>query len=206
MPEIRAIVQKSREDLTFSEVDILLESPYHEECFAGVITLVFFSEKKRYPLPEIAQFYMDHAKYINNWDLVDASSGFIIGPYLTTLSSEEREKYIDACVSDPSLWVNRIIILASFYPIKNGDGAMIFALAPRFFSHPHDLIHKAVGWMLREAGKRQPEKLRDFLDQYASRMPRTMLRYAIEKFDPEERKKYMKQKTEKDTGESLGNR
>lgn len=174
-------------------VHILLSSEYHEERLAGVLILVEFAKRKTFPIEEIAEFYMEHSDRINNWDLVDTSAGYIIGPYLThCLSEPECSVFIEKCIASEHLWTNRIIILTSLYFITQGDASMIFAIAPRFFPHRHDLIHKATGWMLREAGKRVSEKLLcDFLDIHAGAMPRTMLRYAIERLSEEKRKKYI---------------
>lgn len=174
-------------------VDTLLGSPYHEERLAGVLTLVEFAKRKTFPIKEIAEFYMTHTDRINNWDLVDTSAGYIIGPYIAHCLSElERADFIEKCIASKHLWTNRIIILASLYFIVQGDASMIFAIAPRFFPHKHDLIHKATGWMLREAGKRVSEELLcEFLDTHAGAMPRTMLRYAIERLSEEKKRKYM---------------
>jgi 3-methyladenine DNA glycosylase AlkD len=105
---------------------------------------------------------------------------------------EERELFIDSCIQCPHLWTNRIIVLASFYMIKKGDAQLAFSIIVRFMSHPHDLMHKACGWMLREVGKRVNETiLCEFLDTHKQNMPRTMLRYAIERLDPEKKTFYM---------------
>ena len=133
---------------------------------------------------------------VNNWDLIDVSSEHIIGPYIQEcLTHEERVKFIDECIASQSIWVNRIIVLASFHQIKQGNEKLIFYIAERMLEHKHDLLHKAVGWMLREAGKRcSLDALRGFLDTNASKMPRTMLRYAIEKMDQKEREFFLKKK------------
>lgn len=187
--------QREREarSFIFKEIQTLLDSLYHEERLAGVLILVEFAKRKTFPLETIAKFYMAHTDRINNWDLVDTSAGYIIGPYLAhCLSESDREVFIEKCIASEHLWTNRIIILASLYFIVRGDANMILAIAPRFFPHRHDLIHKAAGWMLREAGKRVSDKLLcDFLDIHAGAMPRTMLRYAIERLSEEKRKRYM---------------
>ena len=136
---------------------------------------------------------MSHVKYINNWDLVDLSSPHIVGPYVCDyMAHEERKQFIDDCIASTHLWTVRIIVLASFYPISLGDEKMSQYIASRLLHHKHDLIHKAVGWMLREVGKRVSESaLTHFLDQHAPKMPRTMLRYAIERLSIEKRKHYM---------------
>ena len=192
--DTRSVVQHYRNDTNFETVEILLGSEYHEERLSGVLMLVEWAKKQKFPIDEFANFYMNHRNQINNWDLVDTSAEHIIGPYIENyLTHEERLAFIESCISSEHLWTNRIIILASFYQIKHGNEALTFSLVPRFLSHPHDLIHKACGWMLREVGKRiSEEKLCEFLDVYRTRMPRTMLRYAIERLDPEAKIRYMK--------------
>lgn len=104
--------------------------------------------------------------------------------------------FITKCIASSNLWINRIIVLASFHQIKQGNGKLTIYIAERMLTHKHDLIHKAIGWMLREVGKRcSMDELRGFLDQYAVKMPRTMLRYATEKMDETERKKYLAMKS-----------
>jgi 3-methyladenine DNA glycosylase AlkD len=188
-------VKKYAPQMTLSEADELLKNQYHEVRLAGVLLLVYFAQKKIYPLAEVARFYMQHTSGINNWDLVDVSSEHIIGPYIEQcLTHGERVEFIDASIASTNLWVNRIIILASFYQIKKGNEKLIFYIASRMMSHKHDLIHKALGWMLREVGKRcSLGVLQSFLNEYNREMPRTMLRYAIEKMSPDERRQYMMQ-------------
>lgn len=179
--------------MALDDVDELLKNQYHEVRLTGVLLLVYFAQKKVYPLEKLAHFYMNHVDGINNWDLVDVSSEHIIGPSIEQgLSHDERVQFINACISSDNLWVNRIIILASFHQIKKQNEKLTFYIAERMFTHKHDLIHKAVGWMLREVGKRcSLDILRKFLDVYAPKMPRTMLRYAIEKLPPDERRQYL---------------
>ncbi len=194
VPQTRGLVKKYAPTMTLDDVDILLADKHHEVRLAGVLILVYFAQQKIYPLKELARFYMQHVPGINNWDLIDTSSEHIIGPYIQhELTHEERVDFITQCMASSNLWINRIIVLASFHQIKQGNAKLTIYIAERMLSHKHDLIHKAIGWMLREVGKRcSLEELRGFLDQYAREMPRTMLRYAIEKMSPEERQKYMK--------------
>ncbi|MCB9806400.1 DNA alkylation repair protein [Candidatus Peribacteria bacterium] len=189
-------MKKYAPNTTLEEVDELLANKYHEVRLAGVLILVYFAQKKKYPLKQLATFYMEHVSGINNWDLIDTSSEHIIGPYIQhELTHEQRVDFINQCIESSNLWINRIIILASFHQIKQGNAKLTIYIAERMLSHKHDLIHKAIGWMLREVGKRcSLDELRGFLDQYASKMPRTMLRYAIEKMDETERKKYLLKK------------
>ena len=194
VPQTRGLVKKYAPTMTLDDVDILLADKHHEVRLAGVLILVYFAQQKIYPLKELARFYMQHVPGINNWDLIDTSSEHIIGPYIQhELTHEERVDFITQCMASSNLWINRIIVLASFHQITQGNAKLTIYIAERMLSHKHDLIHKAIGWMLREVGKRcSLEELRGFLDQYAREMPRTMLRYAIEKMSPEERQKYMK--------------
>lgn len=194
VPDTRKVVIKYLNEMNLEKVEILLKSEFHEERLAGVLTLVAWAKKEKYSIKQLAEFYMNHREYINNWDLVDTSAEHIIGPYIEkSLTHEEWVKFIDDCIASPHLWTNRIIILTSFYQIKKWNEKLTFSIVPKFLSHPHDLMHKACGWMLREVGKRVNEaRLCDFLDEYATRMPRTMLRYAIERLDEEKRVKYMK--------------
>ena len=192
VPETRKIVQSFSTTTKLSDISILLSSEYHEERLAWLHMLVLFAKKKRYSIKELGEFYMEHVPGINNWDLVDTSAPDIIGAYIETLTHEERVVFIEKCITSSNLWIQRIIIVASFYQIKNGNDRLIFFLVPRFLTHPHDLMHKACGWMLREAGKRvSEERLCNFLDTYTHPMPRTMLRYAIERLSQDKRMHYM---------------
>ncbi len=152
VPTTRSVVRKFLSDLSFADVSTLLESPYHEERLSGVITLVEWVRKGRTGVRETAEFYLARRERINNWDLVDVSAPDIVGRYLSEcLSESERATFVRECVESPHLWTNRIVAVASFYEIRKGGDALIFELAERFLRHPHDLMHKAVGWMLREA-------------------------------------------------------
>lgn len=194
VPQTRTLVKKYAPEMTLDAVGELLKNKYHEVRLTGILVLVYFAQKKIYPLEELAHFYMDHVDGINNWDLVDVSSEHIIGPYIKQcLTPDERDTFINDCIKSSNLWVNRIIVLACFHTIKQGDEKLIFLVAERMLTHQHDLIHKAVGWMLREVGKRcSLDTLRGFLDKNAKKMPRTMLRYAIEKMSPDERRHFMR--------------
>jgi 3-methyladenine DNA glycosylase AlkD len=196
VPQTRGLVKKYAPEMSLDDVDILLADKHHEIRLTGVLILVYFAQKKKYPLSELARFYMQHVSGINNWDLIDTSSEHIIGPYIQhELSHEERVDFITNCIASSNLWINRIIVLASFYQIKQGNGKLTIYIAERMLTHKHDLIHKAIWWMLREVGKRcSMDELRGFLDQYAPKMPRTMLRYAIEKMEQKERELFLSKK------------
>lgn len=193
VPTTRAIVKKYAHDATLDDVKFLIQSEYHEERLTALLILVYFAQHKKYPVSELGKFYMSHVSYINNWDLVDLSSPQIISTYVCDyMGHDERKQFIDECIASTHLWTVRIIVLASFYQIKNGNEKMSMYIASRLLHHKHELIHKAVGWMLREVGKRVNESaLTDFLDQHTHEMPRTMLRYAIERLSVEKRRHYM---------------
>lgn len=195
MPQTRALVKKYAPSLTLDDINTLLADKHHEIRMAGVLSLVYHARDIA-RLPEIVEHYLTARPGVNNWDLVDVSAPDIIGVYLQEcLTHEERIAFIDDFLHSKNLWVNRMIIIASFHQIKQGNGKLTIYIAERMLSHKHDLIHKAVGWMLREVGKRcSMDELRGFLDQYSSKMPRTMLRYAIEKMDEPSRKHYMNKK------------
>jgi 3-methyladenine DNA glycosylase AlkD len=196
VPQTRGLVKKYAPEMSLDDIDTLLADKHHEIRLAGVLILVYFAQKKKYPLSELARFYMQHVSGINNWDLIDTSSEHIIGPYIQhELTHEERVDFITKCIASSNLWINRIIVLASFYQIKQGNGKLTIYIAERMLTHKHDLIHKAIWWMLREVGKRcSMDELRGFLDQYAPKMPRTMLRYAIEKMEQKEREFFLSKK------------
>jgi len=176
---------KQYKDLSFSDLEQLLTSPIHEKRMLALLILVLNFKKAALPMQnKIYNFYITHLKYINNWDLVDGSTPYIIGP----LASLDQ---LDIWVKDSSLWVRRIAILATFHPIRQGRFSETLHISEQLLHDTEDLIHKAVGWMLREVGKRNLTTERKFLDQYAPIMPRTMLRYAIEKFDDEVRRYYL---------------
>jgi 3-methyladenine DNA glycosylase AlkD len=192
VPQIRAVVKPYR-GLSLSEIETLVGSEFHEIRLAGFLLLVaqFKKSGSDTERTEIYEFYLRNARRANNWDLVDLTCKDIVGAYL--LDRKDRRILSQLAQSD-SLWEQRIAIVSTFAFIKNGDFGDTVAIAGQLLLHPHDLIHKAVGWMLRETGKRDRETLIAFLDAHAAVMPRTALRYAIEHFPPDERAKYMSMK------------
>ena len=171
---------------TFSE---LLRSPYHEFRASALFALVlrFKKIKEESSRREIVDFYLRHTRYINNWDLVDLSCSYILGEYLL-----HRSHDILLSLSNSScMWEQRIAIVSTHAFIRNDRFDTTLMLAEKYLSHTHDLIHKATGWMLREVGKRNLDVLLTFLNTHAHKMPRTALRYAIEKLSPEERQSYL---------------
>lgn len=191
VPEQRAIAKQFRE-LPLEQLAKLLQSEWHEERLTALLILVLRFERAQEPhRREIVNFYLQHLDRVNNWDLVDTSAPKILGVY--ALEMPVYRKRIDELAASGQLWCERVAVLATFPQIKRGDFAMIMTLAGKFLGHKHDLIHKAVGWMLREMGKIDRAPLIAFLDSNGSRMPRTMLRYAIEKLPPHQREFYLDQ-------------
>jgi len=188
VPETRKVARKFKH-LSLEGLKSPLSSRFHEERLCALLVLVEkFEKASGEDQKEIYDFYMSNAKYINNWDLVDSSAPKIPGEYL--LNRQRKILYSLAKSSD--LWERRISILSTFAFIKQNDLDDTFKLSEFLLNDNHDLIHKAVGWMLREAGKRDKAKLAEFLEKHAKKMPRTMLRYSIEKFSEKERKEFMK--------------
>jgi 3-methyladenine DNA glycosylase AlkD len=187
VPATRAVVKRFR-DLELADIDLLLDDPVHEHRLAGALLLV-----QRYPSEPEAVFdvylaAVERAR-INNWDLVDASAEHIVGPEVR--SGRAPQELLDDLAAAPSLWERRVAVLATFDFIKHGDPAPTLRLAEALLDDRQDLMHKAVGWMLREVGKRvSPAALTGFLDAHAPQMPRTMLSYAIEHLEPAERARY----------------
>ncbi|MBU1086686.1 MAG: DNA alkylation repair protein [Candidatus Omnitrophica bacterium] len=188
VPKIRHIA-KQFSDLENNDILELLKSKYHEQrLLALLIWVEQFSSAEQKIKTQIYQLYIKHTKYINNWDLVDLSAPKIIGSFLFNTQRDILYKF----AKSPQLWQKRIAIVATYYFIKQNDFADTFKIARILLTDKHDLIHKAVGWMLREAGKINLAKEEEFLGKYYKNMPRTMLRYAIEKFPEEKRLKYLK--------------
>lgn len=189
VPVIRNIVKKCPL-LPFPEIQILLDSEYHEARLTGLLLLVKqYKNAKETEKKAIFDFYLKNAHRANNWDLVDVTCKDVIGVYL--FDKEDRSILYRLAKSD-NLWEQRIAIVSTYAFIKNGEFEDTFAISKQLLSHKHDLIHKAVGWMLREVGKRDRQALETFLEIHKQQMPRTTLRYAIEHFDPEEKAHYMK--------------
>lgn len=207
VPQTREIVVAAAKDFPLSEVPELLMSQWHEVRLCGFLILVTKFEKlatkklenqadaitKR---DEIVQMYLQYAEQANNWDLVDLSVHKILGHWLLLPSNlgdrDYKIKVLDDLAASPCLWKQRMSIVCSWKTSQMGDPSWCLRYAEIHLHHPHDLMNKAVGWMLREMGKRvSMDLLRDFLRQHAHEMPRTALRYAIEKMPESERKAWM---------------
>jgi len=188
VPQIR-IVAKQCKDLSLKEIQKLLQSTIHEERLLALIILVNqFKKADEDKQKQIFDLYLSNTKYINNWDLVDVSAEYIIGGYLINRSKTILKKL----ALSTSIWERRIAIIATFQFIKQKQHEHTFIIAKILLKDDHNLIHKAVGWMLREVGKRISEAIEEtFLQQHYQQMPRTMLQYAIERFEEKKRKKYL---------------
>ncbi len=187
VPLTRSVAKKHK-DMPLQEVAQLITSEWHEVrlCALCILTLKFkkASEAQR---KEIFDFYLSHTEYINNWDLVDLSTYNIVGMYLL----DKPREILYRLAESSSLWENRIAIVSTYAFIRQNELEDTYNLAVKMMQHPHDLMHKAIGWMLREAGKRDEQRLQRFVMQHRKQMPRTMLRYAIEKFPEAIRKEMM---------------
>jgi len=182
-------IAKQFKNLHLQDIQKLLDSEIHEKRLIGLLILVEqFKKGDEKTREKIFNFYLRNAKKINNWDLVDLSAPNIVGVYLLDRGRDTLYKL----VSSDNLWEKRIAILSTFTFIRNNDFEDTLKISEMLLEDKHDLIHKAVGWMLREVGKRDQEKLEDFLKKHYKKMPRTMLRYSIEKFEESKRQKYLR--------------
>lgn len=189
IPIIRSVVKQYKKEVQLADAEALLDEPVHECRMLGLLLMVALFEKAdACGKKRIFDSYLSHTYAINNWDLVDLTAYRIVGTYLM---DKERSLLYVLSESD-NLWEQRISIVSTWIYIRNGEFDDTLRLADMLLSHKHDLIHKAVGWMLREVGKRDKKVLTDFLEPRFREMPRTMLRYAIEKFSPEERAYFMR--------------
>lgn len=183
------IVAKRHKDAPFEVMAELLQSEWHECRLCALLMLVErFKKCDEKGKKEIYDFYLTQTTRINNWDLVDLSAPGIVGDYLKDKPRDVLYRLADSSL----LWEQRIAVVSTYSLIKNNDFIDIIALSERLLHHKHDLMQKAVGWMLREMGKRDKDLLVQFLEKHCKTMPRTMLRYAIEKFPEDERREFMK--------------
>lgn len=185
-----ALRSVAKTPLPLAEVDILLTDPVHEVRLCGLLMLVHqFRSKKADAVTRqaIIDCYLSRTDYINNWDLVDLSAG-ILGEWL----ADKDRSPLYALAQSNNMWEQRIAVVATHPYIRQGDFADILALAALLIDHPHHLMHKAIGWMLREVGKRNQAALEAYLTRHIRELPRTTLRYAIERMPTEERKAWLK--------------
>ena len=204
VPQTRQIVKLTAGDTPLSEVPELLMSRWHEVRLCGLLIMVDkFSKLATKRLEndeqainrrdEIVKMYLQYAERANNWDLVDLSAPKILGLWLLLPTHlGDKRAILDELAASPNLWRQRMSMVSTWKTTQQGDPSWCIRYAERHLHHPHDLMHKAVGWMLREVGKRDGmDLLQDFLEQHAHEMPRTALRYAIEKMSPDERQYWM---------------
>lgn len=184
VPNIRAVANEFK-DVDLEVIKELIHSPWHEMRMCALLILVNMSKKE--VSKETFDFYLSQTRYINNWDLVDLTAPQIVGKYLL---HKDRDTLYKLAESD-LLWDNRIAIVSTLTFIRNNDLKDTYELSLKMMNHKHDLMHKAIGWMLREAGKRDANQLYNFVKEHKNIMPRTMLRYSIEKFDDKTRKELM---------------
>jgi 3-methyladenine DNA glycosylase AlkD len=195
VPVTREVVKHCWQTTSFDDLETCIRSEYHEIRLAALLTLVQqFKHAKKDPALQqrCVDFYLSHTAFINNWDLVDLSCYELLG---TWLLDKDRRLLYDLARDGKTLWEQRIGIVSTMQFLRQGELDDTYAIAEIYLSKPqplHDLLQKAGGWLLREAGKRDEQRLKDWLATRYQTMPRTMLRYAIEKFTEEERQKYLK--------------
>jgi 3-methyladenine DNA glycosylase AlkD len=194
VPKSRQVAKKFFSQLPLEEVRKLLYSGIHEERLVALLILArrySSASSSRKEKEEIVKFYLDNIKQVNNWDLVDLSAPNILGAHLL-VDKRDRRRLLYRLAGSDNVWERRIAILATHYFIRNGDFSDTLKIAVMLLQDRHDLIHKAAGWMLREVGKRDAAAEEAFLEKHCSVMPRTMLRYAIERLPESKRRHYMK--------------
>lgn len=190
VPQTKSISKKYFKHISLEDTSELIKNEYHEIRLAALHILVLKYKKADEKLKKkIYELYLKNTKYINNWDLVDLSAPYIVGDYVY---ANKLHNDLWKLAKSNHLWSERIAVVANAYLIRQGDFETILNLAEYFLPHKHDLMHKAVGWMLRETGKKDIAVLSEFLDKNAQYMPRTMLRYAIERYPEDERQAYLK--------------
>jgi 3-methyladenine DNA glycosylase AlkD len=195
VPVIREVVKQCWADTSFEDLETCIRSEFHEMRLAALLALVqMFKHAKKDELLQkrCIEFYLSHTEFINNWDLVDLSCYELLG---TWLLDKDRILLYDLARDGKTIWEQRIGMVSTMQFLRHGELDDTYAIADLFLAKPkplHDLLQKAVGWLLREAGKRDEQRLKDWLSTRCQSMPRTMLRYAIEKFSDEERNRFMK--------------
>lgn len=194
VPVTREVVKQCWQETSFDDLEVCVRSEYHEMRLAALLTLVqiFKHAKKDVALQKrCIDFYLAHTEFINNWDLVDLSCYELLGVWLL---DKDRSLLYDLARNGKTIWEQRIGMVCTMQFLRHGQLDDTYAIAEIFLAKPkplHDLLQKAVGWLLREAGKRDEQRLKDWLSTRYQSMPRTMLRYAIEKFPEVERKSYL---------------
>ncbi|WP_407406131.1 DNA alkylation repair protein [Chryseobacterium sp.] len=193
VPDQRLVAKEFFAKISLADLSILLASPIHEHRSTALFMLVYkFERAKDFNIKEeIVQFYLDHLEFVNNWDLVDGSCSKILGRFAF---DNNREDILRKLSTSEVMWHNRIAIVGTMYFVKNGKYNLTKDFITKNLHHTHDLMHKANGWLLREIGNKNQEELIAYLNVYYNQMPRTCLRYAVEKLDEEVRQFYLKGK------------
>jgi len=190
VPQSRVIAKKYK-NLALSDIKKLLHSKIHEERLIALLILVHnFQKSSKQGKKKIYEFYLKNTKYINNWDLVDLSAAKIVGAYL--FENKKGVSVLKKLAKSKNIWERRIAVLSTFYFINNGEYSESLEISKILLKDEHDLIHKAVGWMLREIGKKSLKTEEEFLKKNYRLIPRTMLRYAIERFPEKKKQAYLK--------------
>ena len=198
VPVTREVVKACWKETSFDDLETCIASEFHEMRLAALLTLVEIfkhAKKDKAMQQQCVEFYLNHTQYINNWDLVDLSCYELLGVWLL---DKDRTLLYDLARNGKTIWEQRIGMVSTMQFLRHGQLDDTYAIAEIFLKKPqplHDLLQKAVGWLLREAGKRDEQRLKDWLSTRYQTMPRTMLRYAIEKFPEDERAHYLKPKT-----------
>ena len=195
VPVTRQVVKQCWKETSFDDLETCIRSEYHEMRLAALLALVEIYKHAKKVIAvqqECIDFYLAHTQHINNWDLVDLSCYELLGNWLL---DKDRTLLYDLARDGKTIWEQRIGMVSTMQFLRHGELDDTYAIADLFLAKPkplHDLLQKAVGWLLREAGKRDEQRLKDWLSTRCQSMPRTMLRYAIEKFSDEERNRFMK--------------
>ncbi len=191
VPDQRLVAKEYYEKISLEELSVLLSSEYHEHRLTALFILIFKFEKTKDLAAQetIVEFYMNHLQYINNWDLVDSSCYKILGRYCF---KNQREDLLRNLSGSETMWHKRIAVVGTMYYVKKEYFELTKEFVTQNINHPHDLMHKANGWLLREMGQKNEKELIDYLNSHYKGMPRTCLRYAIEKLDEDLRQDYLK--------------
>lgn len=194
VPQVRAIARDAKREVALEDIEALLQSPIHEARLLAAILLVELYKPKRTSAQQrerIVRIVLEHAERFNNWDLVDTVAPATLGAWLYEQPTAEQDTILDALAASPVLWRRRMAMVCTLGLMRAGDLRQVIRLAHKLIDDPEDLMHKAVGWMLREAGARDRPVVDEFLNAHAATMPRTALRYALEKYDKAQRAHYL---------------
>jgi Predicted DNA alkylation repair enzyme len=188
---IQRNIAKANKATPLTELSLLLKNKYHEARLVALLILIEkYKKANDAEKEELHNFYLNHTSGVNNWDLVDLSCPTIVGDFLL----DKDRSVLFSLAESNNMWEQRIAVVSTMTLIRKSEFSEILLLAKKLMDHKHDLMHKAIGWMLREMGKKSRETLTDFLEEYTTRMPRTMLRYAIEHYPEDQRLYFLKKK------------